>query len=93
MESPSPSTCRACEKRGDGCAVDKPREAGEAAGGRLVALAAGVFLLPLVAAIVAAAVAGPDKSVLAGSAALAASLAAVAGVATWYRGRRSAPKP
>ena len=92
MERRAASSCGACPTRETCCADSAPADNGAASGIRLVGQAAGVFLAPLAATIVAAAVAPARHRTLVGTIALAAALAAVCLIARLAGKRgRSAP--
>jgi hypothetical protein len=93
MESRLPPTCRACRKHDSRCAEGPAARADGPSGARLVVWAAGVFLLPLVVAILATVVVAPEQQGLVGTAALAVALAATAGVSAWARRRHAGSNP
>lgn len=92
-ENRLPPSCRGCEKRDACCADGSAPGADEISGKALVGQAAAFFLLPVAVAIVAAAAAGSERSILAGSIGLFGALAAAAGVNWTIRRRRTRVDP
>jgi len=92
-ENHLPPSCRGCEKRDACCADGSAPGPGEVSGGSLVGQAAAFFLLPIAVAIAAAAVAGTERSILAGSIGLFGTLIAAAVVSRAIRRKRTRVNP